>query len=334
MAQQSFAAKVIVTLALVALALLLWKIVPVLMLVFAGIVLAVAVRVASDPLSARLRLRPAIAVAIVLLVVAAAIVGGGYLFGQRLGDEAGATWNALREAQGKIEGFLQESRFGQGLIESVRAATSPETFAKIAKGTFTVFGAIADVGLVLFLAVYFALDPQAYRKGFLLLLPAHSRRRVARALEVANAQLRKWLLGQLGAMATVGILIGLGLAAVGVHLALPLAILSAILEFVPVVGPIAALVAGVLVALAQGPEIALYAGLVYAAVLFVEGNVIIPLAQKWAVSLPPALGLVGIAVFGILFGLIGVLFAMPLLVTVVTLVRELYVVPGEADKGA
>jgi predicted PurR-regulated permease PerM len=334
MPQQSFTAKVIVTLALVALALLLWKIVPVLMLVFAGIVLAVAVRVASDALSAKLRLRPTIAVAIVLLLVAAAIGGGGYLFGQRLGDEAGATWSALREAQGKIEGFLHESRFGQGLIDSVHAATSPETFAKVAEGTFTVFGAIADVGLALFIAVYLALDPQAYRKGLLLLLPAGSRRRVARALDVANTQLRNWLLGQLGAMATVGILIGVGLAAIGVRLALPLAILSALLEFVPVVGPIAALVIGVLVALAQGPEIALYAGLVYAAVLFIEGNVIIPLAQKWAVSLPPALGLVGIAVFGILFGLIGVLFAMPLLVVVVALVKELYVAPGGADDGA
>ena len=60
-------------------------------------------------------------------------------------------------------------------------------------------------------------------------------------------------------------------------------------------------------------------------VLFVEGNVIIPLAQKWAVSLPPALGLLGIVVFGVLFGLAGVLFAMPLLVVVVTLIQKLYI---------
>jgi Domain of unknown function DUF20. len=58
-------------------------------------------------------------------------------------------------------------------------------------------------------------------------------------------------------------------------------------------------------------------------VLFVEGNVIIPMAQKWAVSLPPALGLVGIAVFGVLLGPAGVLFAMPLLVVAVALVKEL-----------
>jgi predicted PurR-regulated permease PerM len=131
-------------------------------------------------------------------------------------------------------------------------------------------------------------------------------------------------------MATVGIVIGIALELVGVRLALPLGILAALLEFVPVVGPIVSLTIGVLVSLAQGPDIALYAGIVYAVVLFVEGNVIIPLAQKWAVSLPPALGLVAIAVFGVLFGLIGVLFAMPLVVVVVALVQELYVQPDGA----
>jgi predicted PurR-regulated permease PerM len=70
---------------------------------------------------------------------------------------------------------------------------------------------------------------------------------------------------------------------------------------------------------------ALYVGILYTVVLFVEGNIIIPLAQKWAVSLPPALGLLAIAVFGLLFGLVGILFAMPLLVVVVTLVQRLYI---------
>lgn len=331
MPQASFTSKVVVALALLALALLLWKIVPVLMLVFAGIVFATAIRAASDPLSRKFGLRPTIAVAIVVVLAAAAIAGGGFLFGQRISDEAGATWQAIGEAQAQIEGLLKDSALGQSVVESLRAATSPETFAKVAKGTFTVFGVIADIGLVLFLAVYLALDPATYRNGFLLLLPAKSRPRVDVALDDAGVQLRKWLLGQLGAMVTVGVLIGVALAVIGVRLALPLGILSALLEFVPVVGPIAALVIGVLVALAQGPDIALYAGIVYAVVLFVEGNVIIPLAQKWAVSLPPALGLIGIAVFGILFGLIGVLFAMPLLVVVVALVKELYVEPEVRD---
>ena len=330
MQQASYTAKVIVALTLLALALLLWKIVPVLMLVFAGIVFATAIRAASDPLSRKLRWKPAIAVSVVVVLAVALIALGAFLFGQRMAEEAGAMWQAIGEAERKIAAMLEGTAFGKTIVESLHAATSPETLAKVAKGTFTVFGIIADVGLVLFLAVYLALDPATYRRGLLLLLPPDYRAKVDGALQVAGVQLRKWLLGQLGAMATVGILIGVALALAGVRLALPLGILAALLEFVPVVGPILSLAIGVLVSLAQGPEIALYAGIIYAVVLFVEGNVIIPLAQKWAVSLPPALGLVAIAVFGILFGVIGVLFAMPLVVVVVALVNELYVEPDPA----
>jgi Predicted permease len=221
MPSQSFASKVVVALALLALALVAWKILPVLMLVFAGIVFATALRTASDVLTRRFGLRPTLAVAIVVVLVLAAFAGGGYLFGQRLSEEAGATWEAIGEAQKKIESLLAGSAFGATIVERLREATSPETLAKIAKGTFTVFGVIADIGLVLFLAVYFALDPATYRKGMVLLLPAKSRPRVDAALDVAGVQLRKWLLGQLGAMATVGILIGVALALVGVRLALP-----------------------------------------------------------------------------------------------------------------
>jgi predicted PurR-regulated permease PerM len=113
-----------------------------------------------------------------------------------------------------------------------------------------------------------------------------------------------------------------------------LGILSALLEFVPVVGPIVALFVGVLVAMAQGPQMAVYVAILYTAVLFVEGNVIIPLAQKWAVAMPPALGLLAIAVFGLLFGLMGILFAMPLLVVLVTLVQQLYICEDGGGAGA
>lgn len=322
---EDFTARVIIVLALAAFALLLWKVMPVLMLGFAGVVLAAALRSASVPLSRWLHIPSSASVALVVVLFAGLLGGGGYLFGTQVNEEAGAIWEALQQAPAKLEKFLGDSPFGQVVVGNLRGATSPETVSKVAKGTVTVFGALADLGLVLFLAVYLAIDPATYRRGALLLLPPAARARVDDALDASGAQLRKWLLGQLGAMVTVGIIIGIGLAILGAPLALPLGILSGLLEFVPVVGPFTALFVGVLASFAQGPQMALYVGILYVAVLFIEGNIIIPLAQKWAVSLPPALGLLGIVVFGVLFGLAGVLFAMPLLVVVVTLVEKLYI---------
>ena len=82
---------------------------------------------------------------------------------------------------------------------------------------------------------------------------------------------------------------------------------------------------GLLIAFSQSPQLALYAAMVYLAVQFVEGHVVMPMAQKWAVAMPPALALLGIVAFGLVFGLIGALFAMPLLVVTMVLVQKLYV---------
>jgi predicted PurR-regulated permease PerM len=130
-------------------------------------------------------------------------------------------------------------------------------------------------------------------------------------------------------MVAVGTAVTLGLTVVGVPLALPLGILYGICEFVPVAGPIVGAIFGLLIAFTQGPQVMLYAALIYLVVQFAEGHFILPMVQKWAVSLPPAMGLLGVVVFGLIFGVPGVLFAMPLLVVTATLVRKLYVEPME-----
>jgi len=126
-------------------------------------------------------------------------------------------------------------------------------------------------------------------------------------------------------MIVVGACVGLGLWAVGVPLAPALGILLGVLDFVPFVGPLLAAIPGVLIAFAQSPQLALYAIAVYATVQFVEGHLVVPIVQKRAVALPPALTLVSIVAFGIVFGPAGLFFAVPLSVVSMVLVQRLYV---------
>ena len=319
-----FAKRVAVALALAALALFLWKIAPVLMLGFAGIVLATAVRAAAAPLARRLGLSHAWAVTIVFALFLLAVAGGSYLFGKRIAHETTALWDAVKDAGEKVHAKLDATPAGSWVLENLQGATDPEAMAKVFKGTVTVFGGLADVVLVFFLALYFAMDRATYRNGFLLLLPDAARDRVGGAIDAAGRALRLWLAGQLAAMLAVGVATAIGLWLVGVPLAIPLGILSGILDFVPFVGPLIAAVPGVMVAFAQGSDVALYATLVYVVVQFIEGHVVIPIAQKWAVEMPPVLGLMSIVAFGVVFGFIGVLFAMPLTVVMVVLIRKLW----------
>jgi predicted PurR-regulated permease PerM len=325
--ERAFTRKALIVIGLILLVLFLGKIAPVLMLAFAGAVLAVAIRAASNPLARRLRLPDLVAVSLVSILALALLIGGGYFFGQRLAEEATALWIAIGEAWEKFREFIGKVPVGENAMQSLESGTDPEAIGKVAKGTFTVFGGLADVVLVLFLAAYFAADPRSYRRGLLHLLPQSIRERTGKALDASGIALKKWLLGQVVAMLVVGVLTGIGLTLLGVPLAVPLAILMMLLDFVPMIGPFVAAIPGVLIAFSQSPQLGLYAALVYLGVQFVEGNIVMPLAQKWAVSVPPALSLLGIVAFGLVFGVIGVLFAMPLLVVTMVLVQKLYIEP-------
>jgi predicted PurR-regulated permease PerM len=324
MTLRSYVSYVAVALALLALALLIVKLAPVVLLAFAGVVFAAIIRAAANPLIDRLHVPQAAAVIVVTLALAAIIGGGGWLFGHQVAEQAAQLWSALQESIDTMRERLGDSPMLQTIVQQMHGATSPETMGKLAKGTLTVFGVVVDAALVLFLAVYLALDPATYRDGLVRLFPRATHARLTEALDAAGSSLRRWVVGQLFAMLCVGILAAIGLSLVGVPLAIPLGILLGVLDFVPVVGPLVAAIPGVLIALAQSPQLALYAVIVYLVVQNIEGNIIVPLAQRWAVSLPAALTLVGIVACGSLFGPAGLFLAMPIVVVTKTLVERLY----------
>lgn len=186
-------------------------------------------------------------------------------------------------------------------------------------------GAVGGALLMIVTGLYLAANPGLYRRGLLLLLPQPQRTRVDAALAAAGNGLSRWLLGQAVAMVLVGMMTAAGLAAIGMPLALPLGIIAGILEFVPFFGAIAAGALIVLLAFTQGAAQAAYAALVCFFVQHFEGYVIQPFVQRWAIALPPALGLISVIVFGVLFGALGALFAVPLMVVLMILVQQLWI---------
>jgi predicted PurR-regulated permease PerM len=116
-----------------------------------------------------------------------------------------------------------------------------------------------------------------------------------------------------------------GLSLLGMPLALGLGLIAGLLEFVPFIGPIVAGLLAVLVAFAQGPMQAVWVAVLFIALQQIEGGVLVPLIQRWTVSMPPLLGLGAVIVFSALFGPLGVLFGTPLMVVLLVWVRKLYV---------
>jgi predicted PurR-regulated permease PerM len=325
---EGYTYRVLIAVGLIALAVLGWRLANVFILVFGGILVAVALRVLTDILVRHTRLNEQWALVIVVLSVAALLACTVWLIGAQVASQLGELIGTLPKAVAKIQAWLEQSTIGKAIANFAQSPTKNSEggtvsgLARFAGGTFS---AIADTVVILFVGLYLALDPGLYRRGAVRLFPKAAQPSVLSALEKSGTALRKWLVGQLSAMVAVGTLTFLGLALLQVPLSLSLALIAALLEFVPFAGPIAASIPAILMGFTQGPQEALYVSLLYLAINQVEGNVIMPLVQKWAVALPPALGILSVVAFAALFGIAGVLFAVPLMVVAMTLVQELYI---------
>jgi predicted PurR-regulated permease PerM len=318
-----FVARVIVVCAAAAAALALWRTSDVLLMAFGGLLLAVTLSALADLLARRTPLGRRLALPVAVLAILTALGLVAWAVGGTLAGQFNELFGQLPGALAKLRDWLAAAGIGRTVLDSIGSVDPTDSALKLLGAAMTTLGAAANVLLMLVLGIYLAADPGLYRRGFLRLVPSRHRSRAAAALDEASAALRKWLAGQLVAMAAVGVLTGIGLLALGVPLALSLATIAALLEFIPFAGPIVAAIPAVLIAFAHDPATALYVALLYFAVQQVEGYLLIPLVQRWAVALPPALGALSVVVLGVLFGLPGVLFAVPLTVVATVLVREL-----------
>jgi predicted PurR-regulated permease PerM len=209
------------------------------------------------------------------------------------------------------------------------------TFFSMFSSTVAVLGGLI---IMLFVAIFVAVDPGLYHRGLMHLFPHRARRRAGEVLSATAATLRRWLLMQMVAMIAIGIVSTVVLLLLNVKAAIALGIIAGLLEFIPYVGPILSAVPAIAMALVDGPEKAIYVALAYTAIQQLEGVVLQPLLMKEGLKLPPVVTILGQALFSLVFGFLGLLLAVPLLATVMVPIKLLYVrdvvgdevtVPGE-----
>lgn len=314
--------------AAVAVILLLWLAADVFVLIFAGVLLAVALGGAADWLARVTRLPRWAALAAVVAGVAGLLAAAGWLVGaelaRQLRDVSADMTRSARDLEQQLRGY--------GWVpDSFRLPTAGEALSRkgtaarvIGAATVTV-GVAADAAVVLFVGLFIAAQPRRYREGMLLLLPPARRGRAAEVLDEMGGKLRRWTAGRLIDMAIVGVLTYAGLYLLGIPGPLALSVLTALIVFVPYVGPVISAVPAVLVALTKSPEAALWTALLYLGIQTVESYLLQPFIQDRAVSLPPAVVLGSQLLLGVLIGTLGVMFATPLAAAASVAIRMLYV---------
>lgn len=324
-------------LASILLLLLAWQIKDVLLVAFAGFIVAVFLDGCALAVSRVTRLGRgwALTVAIVLLLALTAL--GGLLLLPSVATQVNELLSRVPQFLNDAQAAIEATAWGRSVLDSLPAPPDMGNddlsglFAGVGSTLSITVNTIAMALLAVTVGVFFAAQPRLYRRGLLLLVPRRFEERAKELLSEVTGTLQAWLIGQAIAMFAVAVLTTLGLMIAGVPLALALGIIAGLLDLIPLFGPLVAAVPAILIGLTNGFLTGVWAAVVSIVVQQIEANVIQPLVQRRAVKIPPAILLLALIVMGRLFGFLGILLATPFVAVMLLLVKHLYV-EGLLDK--
>ena len=318
--------KVVFVAALVVGGLLVWHLSYVIVIAFAAIIVATILTLAADLTERFTPLRGGWAKAVSWLLIAILIAAFIFLLGTQVADQfrnlVTEMPDMVRQA-GNLIGVPDLQSILRHRLQTF--ATQDGMFADVAGFTASLVSIVGMLVVVLFAGIFLALDPEGYRHGVLQLVPDAYYERIRFALETVGRALRLWLAGTLVAMLVVGVVTTSALYAIGMPSALALGIIAGVLEFIPFIGPILSVLPAILVALPEGYTMVIWVGLIYLAIQQIEGNVLVPLIQQRTADLPPVLGILSILAGTLLFGLPGVVLAVPMALVIIVFIKQLYV---------
>ena len=334
-----FVRRVLIVFALGVLGLALWMLSDLLLLIFAAILCAVALRALMAPLVQATGMREPLALATVVLLVvllAAALV---IQFGSKLSEQ---TAFVLQNAPAALQSLLKTLSLEDISKDLGGSAIGELASRMVTIGSSIIEGAAAFI-LIVVGGIYLAAAPQTYRRGLISVFPERWRSAITSTVDDSAFALGRWLYAQLIAMVIVGVLTGIGMWLVGVPSPLALGLIAGATEFIPILGPIVGAIPALLLASGEGFEVMLAALAVAGVVQQLENNVIMPFVVGRVVELPAAVGLFATVAMGLLFGPLGLLLGYPLAIVADVAIRRLYMretlgkrveIPAERERHA
>lgn len=288
--------------------------------------IAAALRPVRDALPLSHGVSGVIAGSVPILLLAGLLVGGGWLATSQLGQEVGQ-WSSVRQdVNQSLDGLA--SRFGIEEAPTVGSIADRlggwVRFDRLASAASMLSGVAVALALVLFGQLYLlAGRPEEWSRPLLSRLPPRRSAQTQAAVQDLDVQLRRWVVGTAFSMALVGAVAIVGFWLLGLRLPVTLGLLAGFAEIVPTVGPVLAFLVAIAVASTQGGvTVAGVAGL-YLVVQLLESYVLLPLVMKRAVRIPPFVTLFAAVFWGKVFGVAGVLLAVPLVLLVAALGQHL-----------
>lgn len=272
-----------------------------------------------------------LAILVLYVVIVGTLVGIGMLIFPPLVEQAQQLWDQRAQMFEQAQRFLRDRGLLQGESITLREAVerAPEAAGETNVAS-TVFGAVRGVlgGIIGFLTIlivtfYLLVDSWNLHQTFLRLFSARQRPRVDAATRAITAKLSAWLGGQLLLAGIIGITSAVGLWLMGIPFFYVLALISAIGELIPVVGPILAAIPAIAVAATVSYQKVVIVMIFFLIQQQLENHVLVPKVMARQVGVSAVTVIVALLIGGKLLGVVGALLAVPTAAILQVLFMEL-----------
>ena len=325
-----------------------WYFAATLFLIFAGILLGVALNAMTEILGRVVRLTHSLRLTIVCLALAGVLSGVIFLGGATIAEQATALSGTIKSQLVNVKAFLDRNGIDTSYFDLANPASQTaapggsETPASPTRRSLPSAGALASSGgaivsqtfklllgtvsavgnlfIVLFLGLAFAAQPSVYRNGLLYMAPARHRARAAVIIDRIGETLERWLIAQMITMAAVFVVTWIGLTIIGVDSSFILGVQAGLLAFIPTVGALIGGLIVVLASLASGWVAAASALVLFLCIHAMESYLLTPMLQRQALEIPPATLFAFQILLGVVFGIWGITLALPLIAVVKVLI--------------
>lgn len=200
--------------------------------------------------------------------------------------------------------------------------------AQIAKLILSLFSNILGVLTVLVFAFYLLSEREKLENTLGNFIGEKKKDKFTKVVRILEAKMGHWATGQITLMFVIGLTTYIGLKLLGLPFSLPLAVLAGLFEIIPYLGPILAAIPAILIGFGISPIL----GLAVAALAFLiqqlENYVLVPQIVKRSTGVNPVITLLALAIGFRFAGIVGVLIAVPVYLTIQVFLKE-YLIAGE-----
>ncbi|MBI2465632.1 MAG: AI-2E family transporter [Candidatus Sungbacteria bacterium] len=188
--------------------------------------------------------------------------------------------------------------------------------------TTGIFGGVVSAVFVIVISFYLSAQEHGINIFLRSVTPKERQGYVLGLWARAQYKLGRWLQAQIILSVIVGILVYIGLAVFGINHRVLLAMVAAIMEIIPIFGPVLAAIPAVLFGLLKSPVVGLWVVLIYTIVHQLENHVFVPNIMNRAIGLNPVIVIISLLIGAELFGLPGIILGVPVAVVLVEILKD------------